>query len=120
MEINKSSHGNIPLLSLKGRFDAHEVIPVRDWLKEQSDSGQVRLVVNLAEVNFVDSSALSTLVQGLKHCREKGGDLSLCNLQQPVRVIFELTRLDKAFTIYTDEKSAFQDQPGSEPNKHAF
>jgi anti-sigma B factor antagonist len=108
MEIKKSSQGNIPILYLKGRFDIHEVGPVRDWLKEQFDLGQTHLVVNLAGVNFVDSSALSTLVQGLKHCREKGGELSLCALQQPVRVIFELTRLDKAFTIYPDEKSALQ------------
>ncbi len=79
---------------------------MKDWLKEQADSGYVRLVVNLSEVNFIDSSALSTLVQGLKHCREKGGDLMLCNLQQPVRVIFELTRLDKAFGIYPSEQAA--------------
>ncbi|MCX6068533.1 MAG: STAS domain-containing protein [Chloroflexi bacterium] len=106
MDIKKTSNGSVQILQLKGRFDAHEVGPVKDWLKEQADSGYVRLVVNLSEVNFIDSSALSTLVQGLKHCREKGGDLMLCNLQQPVRVIFELTRLDKAFGIYPSEQAA--------------
>ena len=108
MEIKKSSQGSTPVLYLKGRFDAHEIGPVREWFKEQSDLGHYRLVVNLAEVNFVDSSALSTLVQGLKHCRENAGELSLCALQQPVRVIFELTRLDKAFVIFADEKSALE------------
>lgn len=106
MDIIKSSRGNTPILQLKGRFDAHEIAPVRVWFNEQFEAGQIHLVVNLGEVNFIDSSALSTLVQGLKHCREKGGELSLCVLQQPVRVIFELTRLDKAFSIYADEESA--------------
>lgn len=108
MEMNSSSQANASILRLKGRFDAHEVAPVREWFKGQLQAGQTRLVVNLSEVNFIDSSALSTLVQGLKQTREKGGELTLCHLQQPVRVIFELTRLDKAFTIQPSEAEALQ------------
>jgi anti-sigma B factor antagonist len=93
---------------LKGRFDAHEIIPVKEWIKEQVEAGHVRLCINLTEVNFIDSSALSALVQGLKHCREAGGELVLCSLPQPVRVIFELTRLDKAFQIFATEEEALQ------------
>ena len=100
MEIIKSSQGDFSILKLQGRFDAHEVAPVREWVKEQISQGKTRLVVDLGEVNFVDSSALSVLVQGLKNSRENGGDLAICSLQQAVRVIFELTRLDKAFSIY--------------------
>ncbi|HNM38329.1 MAG TPA: STAS domain-containing protein, partial [Anaerolineales bacterium] len=93
-------------LKLKGRFDAHEVEPVNAWLAEQTNANQVKLIVNLEGVNFIDSTALSTLVRGLKLCREKNGDLHVCSLQQPVRVIFELTRLDKAFDIFATEEEA--------------
>ena len=48
------------------------------------------------------------LVQGMKRCRERDGDLRLCALQQPVRMIFELTRLDRAFEIYQSEEDAVQ------------
>jgi anti-sigma B factor antagonist len=106
MEIIKSAINAIPVLLLKGRFDAHEVEPVNVWLQEQVNLGNAKLLVNLEGVNFIDSTALSTLVRGLKHCREKNGDLHLSNLQQPVRVIFELTRLDKAFDIYPSETEA--------------
>ena len=106
MDITKSTTGSIPVLQLKGRFDAHEVEPVRIWMQEQVVSGNVNMIVNLEGVNFIDSTALSTLVRGLKHCRENNGDLHLCCLQQPVRVIFELTRLDKAFDIYAAEEEA--------------
>jgi anti-sigma B factor antagonist len=108
MEIIKSTRDTFPVLQLKGRFDAHEVEPVRVWMQEQVVMENVKIIVNLEGVNFIDSTALSTLVRGLKHCREKQGDLHLCNLQQPVRVIFELTRLDKAFDIFTGEAEAAQ------------
>lgn len=106
MEINKSSRNNLPVLQLKGRFDAHEVEPVHAWLVDQVKAGGAKIIVNLEAVNFIDSTALSTLVRGLKLCREKSGDLHLCSLQQPVRVIFELTRLDKAFDIFPSEEEA--------------
>ncbi len=64
--------------------------------------------MNLAGVQFVDSTALATLVQGMKRCRQLKGDLRLCGLQQPVRMIFELTRLDKAFEIFSGEDEAIQ------------
>lgn len=63
-------------------------------------------MVNLEQVNFVDSTALATLVQGMKRARQQGGDLYLAHLQPPVRMIFELTRLDKAFAIYASEEEA--------------
>lgn len=106
MEIIKASRNKLPVLQLKGRFDAHEVEPVNVWLAEQVKAGSTKIIVNLEGVNFIDSTALSTLVRGLKLCREQNGDLHVCMLQQPVRVIFELTRLDKAFDIFPTEEEA--------------
>jgi anti-sigma B factor antagonist len=42
------------------------------------------------------------MVRTMKHCRERNGELILCGLRQPVRIIFELTRMDKAFRIFDD------------------
>ena len=108
MEIIKGLKGRVMVMQIKGRFDAHEVEPVNAWIQEVIEQGKVKVVVNLEGVNFIDSTALSTLVRGMKKCREKQGDLHLCCLQQPVRVIFELTRLDKAFDIYATEAEASQ------------
>ncbi len=46
------------------------------------------------------------MVRGMKHCREKKGELVLCGMRQPVRIIFELTRMDKAFRIFGTENEA--------------
>jgi anti-sigma B factor antagonist len=106
MEMVKAKSSSVDVVQLKGRFDAHEVAPINTWLDEQILNGNVNLIVNLEGVNFIDSTALSTLVRGLKRCREQNGDLHLCSLQQPVRVIFELTRLDRAFDIFATEEEA--------------
>ena len=57
-------------------------------------------------VNFVDSAGLAALVKGMKRSRELGGNLVIFGLQQPVRIIFELTRLDKAIDIFDNEDDA--------------
>ena len=106
MEIVAHETNGIAVIQLKGRFDAHEVAEVRKALTVTPT--QKRLLVNLAQVTFIDSSALACLVQTMKHCREAEGDLYLCELAQPLRVIFELTRLDKAFEIFEAEEAAVQ------------
>ena len=103
----------VGVLELEGRFDAHEAPEVRRLIEDAADREHPQLLVNLADVNFIDSSGLSTLVQGMKRCRGRDGDLSLCNLEQPVRIIFELTRLDKAFDIYASEGEAIAALLGS-------
>ena len=62
--------------------------------------------MNLTSTTFVDSTALATLVQALKRCQQVQGNLYLCGMRRPVYMIFELTRLDKAFTIFADEEHA--------------
>jgi anti-sigma B factor antagonist len=99
--------GNIIVLDLQGRFDAHTASAAAEAI-EKSLTPPARMVVNLAAVNFLDSTALATLVQGMKRCRQAGGDLRLAHPQQSVRIIFELTRLDKALDIYPTEADALQ------------
>ena len=57
-------------------------------------------VIDLAQVDFMDSSGLFALVAGLKGARKSGCRLVLCNVQDPVRLILELTQLDSVFEIF--------------------
>jgi anti-sigma B factor antagonist len=108
MELKSRSEGQVRILELSGRFDSYTAPQVRQWVEEAADREPAQLVLNLSGVHFVDSTALATLVQGMKRCRQLNGDLRLCCLQQPVRMIFELTRLDKAFEIFASEEAAVQ------------
>ena len=96
----------VEVLRLSGRFDAFEEPTVKQWLEDQRMAGVSQIVINLEDVNFLDSVALARLVQGMKECRQLQGDLHLCGLGQPVQIIFELTRMDKVFSIYETEKEA--------------
>ncbi|GAB4530075.1 MAG: STAS domain-containing protein [Anaerolineae bacterium] len=109
MEIKyRTSHG-VHVLELNGRFDAYEVPAVVKWFEDHPTARNV--LINMQGVGFIDSSGISTLVKGLKRCRQNGGDLYISNLQQAVFIIFELTRMDKALNIYPDEAAALNTIP---------
>ncbi|MEO0563765.1 MAG: STAS domain-containing protein [Chloroflexota bacterium] len=106
MEHVTAVEQGVPVLRLSGRFDAFEVEPVRTWVTETINADTPSVVIDLSGVTFIDSSALAVLVKGMKACREHDGDLHLAGLEQAVRIIFELTRLDKAFKIYDSADEA--------------
>jgi anti-sigma B factor antagonist len=112
MTMREASEGNVPVLDLAGRFDAHVAPSVNQWIDQATVMEPARVIVDLSNVNFIDSIALATLVRAMKRCRQHKGDLYLCGLQQSVRIIFELTRLDKAFTLFADRNQALQAIPG--------
>ena len=89
-----------------GRLDAFQAPMLAEAMTEQELAHVHHIIINLEHVDFMDSIALSTLVQGLKHALQSGGDLYLCSVQQPVQIIFELTRLDKVFQIFDTEENA--------------
>ena len=108
MDILSQSIGSIKILGLSGRFDIQTSPQVNEWMQDATSKPPAKVVVDLSDVSFLDSTALSILVQGLKRSRELNGDVRLCGLHQPVRMIFELTRLDKAFEIYNSQEDAIE------------
>lgn len=108
MEMKTRVAGDVNVLELAGRFDTNTVPPVASWLDRVTSSPGARVLVNLANTTFVDSTALATLVQALKRCQQVKGELYLCGMRRPVYMIFELTRLDKAFNIFVDEEHAIK------------
>lgn len=107
METTTSLYKGICIVTLSGRFDSFHVETVKQALENTRDQS-TRIVVNLSAVNFMDSSAVAALVHEMKHTRKNGGDVRLCGFQATVKIIFELTRLDKAFKIYATETEAIE------------
>lgn len=108
MKITSRFVGSAVVIVLSDRFDKLSAPAVAQALERASTGAPAQVVVNLADVSFIDSMALATLVQGMKRCRQRAGDLYLCGVQPPVYMIFELTRLDKSFAIFVDERHAVQ------------
>ncbi len=84
---------------------------VAQALDRASTGTPAQVVLNLAGVSFIDLTALATMVQGLKRCRQRQGDLYLCGVQPHVYMVFELTRLNQAFSMFVDDRQAVQAFP---------
>jgi anti-sigma B factor antagonist len=106
MELIEHSNGNVQILSLKGSFDTYHSKSVRHWLEKATSSNPAHVVINLEDVDFLDSTALAILVHGMKSSRKLNGDIRLCGLRPPIRMVFELTRLDRVFEIFGSEEEA--------------
>ena len=117
MTFNATIRDNIPVLQPEGRFDAYQVDEIDTWFEEIIHNNPF-VIADLHQVTFIDTRALSTLVKWMKKFRDVQGDLKLINLSNPVRVIFELSRLDKAFSIYTTLTDALADCGASSSNEN--
>lgn len=100
--------GDIILVRLSGRLDARSSPEVRAVLRELIENGQSKIVVDLEQVPFIDSSGLASLVSGLRLAREKGGDIALSGAQSQAQVVFRLTMLDRVFSIHPSPEEAKQ------------
>jgi len=65
-----------------------------------------RLVVNLSGVTYLDSSGLAVLIEAMQNVEKYGGKFAIAGMQETVRSIFEIARLDQVFHIFTDVDSA--------------
>jgi len=72
---------------------------LRTILRQAIDSGTKKLIVDLAKVEYMDSSGLATLVEVMRQAKGHKADLVLAALHEKVRAIFEIARLDQFFTI---------------------
>lgn len=106
MELNANQINEIKILEISGSFDIYTAAEVRTWIEQSTSEPPANIIVDLTEVDFIDSTALATLVQGMKWARENNGDIRLSGLQRPVRMVLELTRLDKVFEIFPDKRDA--------------
>jgi anti-anti-sigma factor len=100
MEIVEQIRGEATVLTLKGRLDSTSATDLKNKVKSCAKNGQVRLVIDLANVDFVDSSGLGSLVACLRSVNKLGGDIRIAALQDRVRAVFELIRLHHIFEIF--------------------
>jgi anti-sigma B factor antagonist len=106
MKILEEKINDIDVLKLEGRIDAANAKDIKEKVGSLSKENRVKLVIDLAAVDFIDSSGLGSLVASFRSVNKLGGDIKIAALQDPIRSIFELTRLHRVFDIYDDSQSA--------------
>ena len=106
MQITTTQQGNVLVITVsEQRLDARCAGPFRELTTNFIQSGHSKLVLNLATVEFIDSSGLGALVAVLKAIGSREG-LVLCGIREPILRLFKLTRMDKVFSITSGEPEA--------------
>lgn len=88
------------VLPLEGEIDLHVSPRVAESLRAMINRKPARLVVDLSEVSYIDSSGLAALIEAMQNVETYGGKFFLAGLQENVRSIFEIARLDQVFVIF--------------------
>lgn len=106
MNLEQTKEGKVLVVRVReNRIDAHLAPDLKQQLGDLIDSGDNYLVLDLGDVEFVDSSGLSAIVSAMK-LLDGRGDIVLCQPQPAVTSLFKLTRLDKIFRIFPDSAGA--------------
>ncbi len=105
------------VLEVGGEIDVYTAPQLRERLISMVESGDRRVVVDLARVEFLDSTGLGVLVGALKRLRGVEGELALVCAQERLLKIFRITGLDRVFTLYSTVDAATANGDGATPDR---
>lgn len=101
----------IIVLAPTGRLDITTAWQFRLKLQECISRLSPHIVVNLGQVNFIDSSGLTSLVAGMRDADKAKGSFRICNVHPEARLVFEVTMMDSVFEIFDTEEQALEGVP---------
>ena len=106
LDIQGREREGIAILDLKGRLVVGDSNLLREKVTEHSAAGKVNIALNLAEVDYIDSTGLGTMVICFTSLQKAGGRLKLENLNRRTIELLVLTKLTTVFELFNDEQDA--------------
>jgi anti-sigma B factor antagonist len=114
MKIGNRQVDGVTILDLSGRITLGEgSVQLRDAVRDLLSKGQKRILLNLADVNYIDSSGIGELVSAFTAARNQGGELKLLKLTKKVHDLLQITKLYTVFDVKDDEAEAIASFPKS-------
>jgi anti-anti-sigma factor len=108
---NTDNGKKIIVLTPTGRLDITTAWQFRLKLQECISKVSPHLVINLGQVNFIDSSGLTSLVAGMRDADKVNGSFRICNVHPEAKLVFEVTMMDSVFEIFETEDEALEGVP---------
>ncbi|MCK4858461.1 MAG: STAS domain-containing protein [candidate division Zixibacteria bacterium] len=108
MEIRVNDNDGLTVFSLKGRLDFTNSSNLKEEIMKSVKEGKKQMILNLSQVDFINSSGLGTLVSILKEVRLARGRMVLTDLASYVQEIFEITQLSHIFEIFPSQSEAVE------------
>src|SRR6201997_1508764 len=107
MKSNTRQVNGITIVDLSGRITLGEgSVLLRDMVRDLVTKGQRKILLNLGDVTYIDSSGIGELVSAFTTVRNQGGDLKLLNLTKKVHDLLQITKLYTVFDVRDDETMA--------------
>ena len=107
MHITHTTESGVAILRLQGKImGGPDATTLHEKLHELIDNATLSVVVDLTEVDWMNSSGLGILIGGLSALRKSGGDLRLSSATEKIEEVLRITKLDRVFTIYANTDDA--------------
>jgi anti-sigma B factor antagonist len=101
--------GDVTVIDASGRITLGEGSSAfRDLIRDLASQGQKKLLVNLGDVSYIDSSGIGEMVSGFTTVANHGGTLKLLNLSKRVKDLLIITKLNTVFDVHEDEATAIR------------
>ena len=112
LDIKKRTQNGVTVFDLKGRvIFGEECVQLRDQVKAAITAGEKNIVLNLAEVEYMDSGGIGTLVGLFTSSRSSGGDIRLAAANEKVAHVLDITRLTTVISLFPDVARAIKPGP---------
>ena len=110
IDISVEHHSDVAVVKVAGEVDLYSSPELRQAVLTEAEGRPSKLIVDLTGVQYMDSSGVATLVEGLQKLERGGGELVLCGLNDMVQEVFKLTRLDSVFQILPNLEEALAEE----------
>jgi anti-sigma B factor antagonist len=101
-------NGEVTLVEVEGQLIVGNRQELKQQVLDRLERGDRKFVIDFANTGYIDSSGLGVLVSLSKKIREQGGELRLSSLNEDLRTLFELTKLDTLFRIADTKEKALE------------
>jgi anti-sigma B factor antagonist len=109
MKIRIRQANGVTIVDCRGRIDLGAgTVVLKDAVRELLSKGQTKIVLNLKDVNYIDSSGIGELISACTAVRKQGGDVKLLNLTKKGHDVFQITNLYDVFDVQDDEAGAIK------------
>ena len=109
VKLSTRQVGDVTVVDVAGRITLGEgSSALRDQLRDLVGKGQKKVLLNLGEVSYIDSSGIGELVSGFTTVTNSGGELKLLGLNKRVKDLLQITKLYTVFDVHEDEASAIR------------
>jgi len=102
MAFTVRQEGNVTVVEVEGQLIVGNRQELKQRVLDELDGGARNFAIDFSDTGYIDSSGLGVLVSLSKKIREQGGELRLASLNEDLRTLFELTKLDTLFQISDD------------------